>query len=115
MTKLKLALIFLLSQILSCSTKPANELPESKKSLNKDFLPGAWWSDDKISALFYIENDSLFYTEEQDFPYAIRISNDTLFMEQRDFRRSFKVIKLTADSLIFYDQSIKEKISLGRH
>ena len=110
---------------LSCSSRKANTEIENSivdigidKSAQKiffdaKFLEGVWWIDtNSLSALFFITRDSLYYTEQQDIPYAITIKSDTLELRRENFTSFFKLKKLTKDSLTFYDFSINEDIKL---
>lgn len=76
-------------------------------------LNGVWWQDlSDNSALFMIEEDTLVYTEDLSNPYLVEVKGDTLILSQDDFVSKFSLIKLTVDSLIFYDPAIKERIKL---
>ena len=110
---------------LSCSGKKVNSGTEASiAGIGKDediqkvlfdarLLEGVWWIDtNNVSALFFITHDSLYYTEQQDMPYAIAIKGDTLKLNREDFASFFKLKKLTGDSLIFYDFSTSEDIKL---
>jgi hypothetical protein len=78
-------------------------------------LQGVWWLDtNDVSALFKIEGDSLYYTEEMHSPYLIRVDGDSLWMIQENYERVYKIYTLTKDSLVLYDKSIDENILLIR-
>lgn len=105
---------FLLVQVSSCQYKrsgPTENMPQN--SVDTKLLQGVWWSaDNPVSALFTISGDSLYYTDNVNSPYLIRLSNDTLFMEQGSFSHNVTVTKLTGDSLVYYDGTINEKVEL---
>ena len=78
-----------------------------------NLLDGVWWlTPNDIHALFYVEGDSLYYTEEQTSPYWIRLRNDTLVMSRDGVVFSFRVRKLSQDSLVMYDHTLREVIKL---
>lgn len=117
-----LVLIFLINS-QSCSSRKANKErsvadtgineDEQKAYFNKKFLEGVWWIDaNSVSALFFITKDTLYYTEQQEKPYAITIKGDTLSLNGENFVSFFRIKKLTKDSLVFYDYSINEDIKL---
>mgnify|MGYP000971698416 CR=1 FL=1 len=76
-------------------------------------LHGAWWLNiSDPHALFFIENDSLYYVEEQDSPYFVNVKNDILMLMNKEIKSQFKLRKLTVDSLVFYDPTIDEELHL---
>jgi hypothetical protein len=82
-------------------------------SKQDSLLNGVWWLDlSDNSALFMIEEDTLVYTEDLSNPYRVEVKGDTLILSQEDFLSKFSLLKLTSDSLIFYDPTIKERIKL---
>lgn len=104
--------------IISCKTNSIQEIKTvdiaNKKSIvikhdtNKviptiGLLQGTWAENVNENALFYIQNDSLFYTENQDSPVLIKLHSDTLVI-MGDVPVNCKILKLTADSLWYIDQ-----------
>lgn len=78
-------------------------------------LQGVWWLDvNDVSALFKIEGDSLYYTEEMSSPYLIKVDGDLFWMTRENHKSDFKIKVLTKDSLVLYDKNINENISLTK-
>lgn len=111
---IKVLFVIFLIQNTSCQNKESatvKNMPQN--SVDTKLLQGVWWSaDNPVSALFTISGDSLYYTDNVNSPYLIRLSNDTLFMEQGSFSHNVTVTKLTGDSLVYYDGTINEKVEL---
>ena len=86
---------------------------EQEKQFDVSLLQGVWWLDkNDVSALFKIEGDYLYYTEDLKSPYLIKVKGD-LFWMTRDKKESvFKLKILTKDSLVFHDKNIDEDIFL---
>ncbi len=74
-----------------------------------DFLQGVWWlNPTDNSALFNIVNDSLYYTEDQQSPYLIKIKGSALMMTRDSTTFKLEIKKLTHDSLILYDKNLNQ-------
>ncbi len=74
-------------------------------------LQGAWWSEsNQQSALFLIADDSLYFTDEQQSPYFLRVTNNKIFLERDSLTKILYVEDLTADTLSLYDSSLHEKL-----
>ena len=65
-----------------------------------------------VSALFKIDGDYLYYTEDLKSPYLIKVKGDTFLMIRDKKELMFKLKLLTKDSLAFFDEKINEEISL---
>lgn len=94
--------------------KHENKKPHvQQKEFDASLLQGVWWlKKDDVSALFKIEGDYLYYTEDLNSPYLIKAKGDTLWMIRDKNKSAFKLKILTKDSLVFFDENINEDVSL---
>jgi|GEM_PF-4669299 hypothetical protein len=105
-----------------CAQKSAIEVDENTShdylkvtsdTIDSKLLDGVWWLDpNDIHALFYIIGDSLYYTEDQQSPYLIKLKNDTLIMSKTGTTFKYKLVRLSKDSLWMYDQVLDEMTRL---
>ena len=72
-------------------------------SLSIKALQGIWSLAEDENAIFFIKNDSLYYTEEQSNPVHI-ILNGNAFVIMGDLPVHCKVLRLTNDSLWYIDE-----------
>ena len=71
------------------------------KAYDKALLKGVWAENKDDNAIFYIENDSIYYVEHQDSPLAIDLIDNQLVIYFEDFVAKNDILKLTTDSLIY--------------
>jgi hypothetical protein len=106
---------------MSCTNKSdrsqvatENDSPNAG-NLDVSLLQGSWWREDTDSVpVFEIRGDSLYYTDEQHAPYFVSIRDNTFELTREDVGMSFSIKKLTADSLIFNDQTLGEEVKFFR-
>ena len=90
-----------------------NKREVASDTIDPKLLEGIWWLDSLDNhALFYIIGDSLYYTEDQQSPYFIKMDKDTLVMSKDGITQKFQVVRLSRDSLWMYDQALKEMTQL---
>lgn len=114
--------VFLISQI-ACLSKnekiAANDKQSSTEVLqakmekfDKRYLDGAWWRDNSDpSAVFIIEEDSLFYAEN-DLACKVMISGDTMRWIFEDDSILLLIKKLNQDTLNYYNIALKRETML---
>jgi hypothetical protein len=66
-------------------------------------LQGIWGLDENENAIFFIKDDSLYYTEDQSNPVHIVLNGDA-FVIMGDSPVNCKVLRLTNDSLWYIDE-----------
>lgn len=71
------------------------------KTYSKHLLNGVWAENEDENALFYIDNDSIYYVEHQDTTYAIDLIENQLIIYFEGYAAKSKILKLTSDSLIY--------------
>ena len=69
-----------------------------------NILEGAWGNEQDGNALFYIEGDSIYYTERQESPYSIEIKGNTFSVDYEGYSSKSEVVKLTKDSLVYKNE-----------
>lgn len=74
---------------------------EEQQVFNKSLLNGAWSLEKGENALFFIENDSIYYVDHQDKGYHIELNNNIFKIYYDEYTFKGKVFKLTKDSLIY--------------
>ncbi len=72
--------------------------------IDKELLLGIWGEDIDENASFWIENDSMYFLEDQDNPAPIQVINDTLITDYEGFVTSDKIYTLTKDSLVLINE-----------
>jgi len=76
-------------------------------SLTKDeilnLMQGVWAENEQYNALFFIQNDSLFYIEDQDKPNKLTFYSNN-FIINGDIPVKCKILKISKDSLIYIDE-----------
>jgi len=99
----RLVILIALMFIYSCISN-SKEITHKKNvphiHIDKSLLNGVWGDDSNENALFYIQNDSIYYTEQQEHPYLIDLVNDSIKIYFNDTIFSSKILKLSKDSLI---------------
>ena len=98
---------------ISCQPQSTNEKITktiADTSLSKR-LEGVWAQDDKENAMFFIKDDSLYYTEDQNHPLSILIKGDT-FIINGDLPAKCVILKLNQDSLWFKNEFFDDIIKL---
>lgn len=76
-----------------------------KKVFNKSFLTGVWAENKDDNALFYIENDSIYFVEHQDTPFLVDLINNEFVIYFDKYTSKNEILKLTNDSLIYKSDS----------
>lgn len=102
-------LIVITFSYLSCKNKKnkSSEVNFKKdqfievKAYDKALLKGIWAENKDENAVFYIENDSIYYVEHQDSPLAIDLIDNQLVIYFEGFVAKNDILKLTTDSLIY--------------
>lgn len=76
---------------------------ETKEQLvfDESLLSGVWGIKKNENALFYIENDSVFYIESQEKGYLVRLENRNFSIHYDDYIFNTYLIKLNKDSLVY--------------
>ncbi|WP_299314623.1 hypothetical protein [uncultured Aquimarina sp.] len=104
---IKYSLILLIaSSIVSCKevkTEDVSSLKENNLQIefDRELINGVWAEDKESNALFYIENDSIFYTGQQDKPYAIKLDKNSFSISYDNYISKAEILKLTKDSLVY--------------
>src|ERR1044071_7365392 len=73
-----------------------------------------WWEGNSNSALFQIVDDSLYYTDEPEFPYYLQLSGNKVTLKSDSVLKMLRLEKLTKDSLVFYDSTIHKMFVLSK-
>lgn len=117
-SRMSFVLCLLLISINMCSRRDKsnfkgeslNSKPDTiinNMEINHSYLQGIWWSrPDDVSAVFNIIDDSLYYTEEQQSPFYVKVNKDTFSMSRGGEALKFQIRKLTSDSLVLLDLSL---------
>lgn len=64
---------------ITLKSKEVQTKPDKMK-MNEVFLEGVWAENEEDNALFFIEKDSIKYTDNINKPFQVRLFNDTLFI-----------------------------------
>lgn len=75
------------------------------KKINKSLLNGIWAENIDENALFFIENDSIYYLDNQDIPFYIEFKDDSFSVHYDNFISNVKIKKLDNDSLVYKSDS----------
>jgi len=111
---------FLLLFFLACSPEKKikkahirNHNQKSIKNINRNLLNGIWAENQEDNAIFAIQGDSLYFTEDIKHPCFIEIKLDTLITHLKDgYIVKDRIVKLSKDSLILYNYNFKELTKL---
>ena len=81
------------------------ERQNDKKVYNKNLLTGVWAENKDDNALFYIENDSIYFVEHQNTPLPVNLINNEFVIYFDKYTSKSEILKLTNDSLIYKSDS----------
>ncbi len=70
-------------------------------TFDKKLLNGVWAENQEDNALFYIENDSIYYMDSQDKPYSLEFGGSYFSVHYDDYTSKAELLKLTEDSLVY--------------
>jgi hypothetical protein len=109
MLSISLRFILLFAFLLEACSTNARLGSENSNRSNKDLLQGEWWLDPTdTQALFKIHGDSLYYTDQPDHPFLVRIAGEIIVFSQDGIDTRFTLVKLTKDTLAYRDFGLDE-------
>ncbi|WP_281988582.1 hypothetical protein [Aquimarina aggregata] len=77
------------------------EQDKTQVTFDKKLLNGAWAENQEENALFYIENDSIYYIDNQDKPYSLEFRGSYFSIHYDNYTSKAELIKLTKDDMIY--------------
>ncbi len=90
-----------------------NHTQKSINNINRNLLNGIWAENQEDNAIFAIQGDSLYFTEDIEHPCLIEVKSDTLITHLIDgYIVKDKIVKLSKDSLILYNYNFKDSTKL---
>ncbi len=101
------SIILVLAVVILVSCKKAEEKSSVQQqdkvhvTFDKKLLDGVWAENQEDNALFYIEDDSIYYTDSQDKPYALEFRGSYFSVHYDDYISKAELLKLTQDSLVY--------------
>ncbi len=99
-------IVLMIFSLVSCKDtkeKESSSVEQDKAQItfDKKLLNGVWAENQEDNALFYIENDSIYYTDSQDKPYSLEFGGSYFSVHYDDYTSKAELLKLTEDSLVY--------------